>query len=221
MAGAGHEDATDLQLACLSPKKTSVGGNHSRTSTPKTDLPQVRTEVRRFEVDVSSGSKAPVFLGRGIAALPDESRWSLSNRSILKGTALVIEAVFSLKNSRTDAVALLKAWLDLILPFIQGNILNQLVFPKVQRAMSDWKPRLASALSGSLCGIVFAWLPFVVLWTEELLRDAQRRVRSLFKGVEISKDVPADLLLLKSLRPSQQTNSARARLDSSKLTNTL
>ena len=32
---------------------------------------------------------------------------------------------------------------------------------------------------------------------------------------------PAELLLLKSVRPSQQTNSTRARLDSSKLTNTL
>ena len=66
-----------------------------------------------------------------------------------------------------------------------------------------------------------AWLPFVVLWTEELLSDARRRVKSLFRSVEISKGVPAELLLLKSVPLSQQTNSARASLDSSKLTNTL
>ena len=100
-------------------------------------------------------------------------------------------------------------------------MLDQLVLPKVQRAMSDWKPRRASASSGSLHGIVFAWLPFVGLRAEELHSDGKRRVKSLFRSVEISKGVPASLLLWKSVRPSQHTSSARARLDWSKLTNTL
>ena len=85
------------------------------------------------------------------------------------------------------AVALLEAWLDLVPPFVQDNIQDQLVLPKVQRAMSDWKPRRASASSGSLHGIVFAWLPFVGLRAEELLGDAKRRVKSLFRSVEISR----------------------------------
>jgi len=99
----------------------------------------------------------------------------------------------------TPAVALFEAWLDLIPPFIQDNILDQLILPKVQRAMSDWKPKRSSA-SGSLHSIVFAWIPFVGLRVEELLGDAKRRVKSLFRSVEVSKGVPAELLLWKPVR---------------------
>jgi len=98
-------------------------------------------------------------------------------------------------------VALFEAWLDLIPPFIQDNILDQLILPKVQRAMSDWKPKRSSA-SGSLHSIVFAWIPFVGLRVEELLGDAKRRVKSLFRSVEVSKGVPAELLLWKPVRPN-------------------
>ena len=103
------------------------------------------------------------------------------------------------------AVALFEAWLNLIPPFIQDNILDQLILPKVQRAMSDWKPRRSG--SGSLHNIVFAWLPFVGLRTDELLDDAKRRVKSLFRSVEISKGVPPELLLWKSVRPHLHTES--------------
>jgi tuftelin-interacting protein 11 len=96
------------------------------------------------------------------------------------------------------AVALFEAWLDLIPPFIQDNILDQLILPKVQRAMSDWKPKRSSA-SGSLHSMVFAWLPFLGLRVEELLSDAKRRVKSLFRSVEISKGIPAELLLWKTV----------------------
>jgi tuftelin-interacting protein 11 len=94
----------------------------------------------------------------------------------------------------TPAVALFEAWLDLIPPFIQDNILDQLILPRVQRAMSDWKPKRSSA-SGSLHSIVFAWLPLVGLRAEDLLSDAKRRVKSLFRNVDISKGVPAELPL--------------------------
>ena len=104
------------------------------------------------------------------------------------------------------AVALFEAWLNLIPPFIQDNILDQLILPKVQRAMSDWKPRRSA--SGSLHSIVFAWLPFVGLRMEELLGDAKRRVKSLFRSVEISKGVPPELLLWKSVRPHLHLESS-------------
>ena len=123
------------------------------------------------------------------------------------------DGVFSNEWDATDAapaVALFEAWLDLIPPFIQDNILDQLILPKVQRAMSDWKPRRSA--SGSLHSIVFAWLPVVGLRMEELLDDAKRRVKSLFRSIEVSKGVPPELLLWKSVRP-------HLHLESSTLTN--
>ena len=125
------------------------------------------------------------------------------------------DCVLSNEWDATDAapaVTLFEAWLNLIPPFIQDNILDQLILPKVQSAMSDWKPRRSA--SGSLHSIVFAWLPFVGLRVEELLGDAKRRVKSLFRSVEISKGVPPELLLWKSVRPHPH-------LESPTLTNSL
>lgn len=114
----------------------------------------------------------------------------------------VSDSVLSNEWDATDAapaVALFEAWLDLIPPFIRDNILDQLILPKVHRAMSDWKPKRSST-SGSLHSIVFAWLPIIGLRMEELLGDAKRRVKSLFRSVEVSKGVPAELLLWKPVR---------------------
>ena len=119
------------------------------------------------------------------------------------------DCVLSNEWDATDAapaVALFEAWLDLIPPFIQDNILDQLILPKVQRAMSDWKPRRSA--SGSLHSIVFAWLPVVGLRVEELLDDAKRRVKSLFRSIEVNKGVPPELLLWKSVRPRPHRESS-------------
>ena len=87
----------------LSLKKANVGGvraSNSYSST-QTDFPQIKTDLRRFEVDISS--EAPLFLSDGVAMLLGEAfvlrvRWSLSSRpipdsSVLKATAHVLKAV--------------------------------------------------------------------------------------------------------------------------------
>ena len=78
--------------------------------------------------------------------------------------------------------------------------------------MLDWKPRHSA--SGSLHSIVFTWLPFIGLQVEELPGKAKRRVKSLFRSVEVSKGVPPELLLWKSVCPHPH-------IESSTLTNSL
>lgn len=96
------------------------------------------------------------------------------------------------------AVALYEAWYDLIPPFLQDNILDQLIIPKVQRAVAAWKPS-HSTVGGGLRGIVFPWLPHVGLRMEEYLSDARRKVRSIFKAADISRGVPEELLAWKQV----------------------
>lgn len=102
-----------------------------------------------------------------------------------------------------SAVALYEAWFDLIPPFMQDNILDQLILPKVQRAVSTWKPH-SSAGTSSLHAIVFPWLPHVGLRMEEFLGDPRRKVRNMFKAVDISRGVPEDLMAWKQIFDASQ-----------------
>lgn len=71
----GYGETIDLRpgdQVFLSLKKANmdgVRGNHSHSST-RTDFPQIKTDVRRFEVDIRS--EAPLFLGDGVAVLLGE-----------------------------------------------------------------------------------------------------------------------------------------------------
>ena len=98
----------------------------------------------------------------------------------------------------SPAVALYEAWFDLIPPFMQDNILDQLIIPKVHRAVSSWKPNSSSSTS-SLHSIVFPWLPHVGLRMEEFLGDARRKVRNMFKAIDISRGVPDELMAWKQV----------------------
>ena len=133
----------------------------------------------------------------------------LSKHSSNSRSFTVFDCVLSNEWDATDAapaVALFEAWLNFIPPFIQDNILDQLILPKVQHAMSHWQPRRSA--SGALHSIVFAWLPFVGLRMEDLLGDAKRCVKSLFRSVEVSKGVPPELLIWKSVRPHPHLESS-------------
>ena len=110
----------------------------------------------------------------------------------------------------SPAVALYEAWLDLIPPFMQDNILDQLILPKVQRAVSSWKPNSSTGTS-SLHAIVFPWLPHVGLRMEEFLGDARRKVRNMFKAVDISRGVPEDLMAWKQVSKTGMRGSTDRR----------
>lgn len=98
-------------------------------------------------------------------------------------------------------MTLYEAWYDLIPPFIQDNILDQLILPKVQRAVSAWKPASGpdAKSAPSLQSLVFPWLPHVGLRMEEFLEDTRRKVRSAFRAVDISRGIPDDLMAWKQV----------------------
>lgn len=94
------------------------------------------------------------------------------------------------------AVKLYEAWSTFLPPFIRDNVLDQLILPKIQKAVADWNPRKDSV---SLRALVFPWLPHLGLRIEEVLGDAKRKIKSLLRAWTASEEVPKDLIAWKEV----------------------
>ncbi|KAJ7714737.1 GC-rich sequence DNA-binding factor-like protein-domain-containing protein [Mycena metata] len=88
------------------------------------------------------------------------------------------------------AVKLYEAWSSFLPPFIRDNLMDQLILPKVKKAVADWNPKRAAV---SLQSIVFPWLPHLGLRMEDVLGDARRKVKSLLRSWSVGDDMPSDL----------------------------
>jgi tuftelin-interacting protein 11 len=89
------------------------------------------------------------------------------------------------------AVRLYEAWATFLPPFIRDNFLDQLILPKVSKAVADWNLRRSDV---PLKTLVFPWLPHVGLRMEEFLGDARRKIKSVLRGWDITEGVPDDLV---------------------------
>ncbi|KAI0769250.1 GC-rich sequence DNA-binding factor-like protein-domain-containing protein [Irpex lacteus] len=94
------------------------------------------------------------------------------------------------------AVRLYEAWSKYIPQFVQDNFFDQLVLPKVHKAVSDWNPRKHKV---SLQSIVFPWLPHVGLRMEDVLGDTRRKMKSVLRGWAIIEGIPKDLSVWKEI----------------------
>jgi tuftelin-interacting protein 11 len=113
----------------------------------------------------------------------------------------------------SPAVALLDTWQNLLPAFLYDNILDQLILPKLNKAIAEWKPpsRSSSANSGtekpaSLQGMVFPWLPFLGERMEEVLGEAKRKIRGMMKGWKVQDKVPDELRKWKDVSRSGHTS---------------
>lgn len=91
-------------------------------------------------------------------------------------------------NDPAPAVALVEAWRTLIPPFIYENILEQLVLPKVRRAVRDWTPQ-----GTPLHVIVLPWLPLADKRMDDIVADARRQWRSSLGKWDPFGGIPPDL----------------------------
>ena len=101
-------------------------------------------------------------------------------------------------------VQLFEAWSDILPQFIIDNILDQLILPKVQKAVSDWSTRRDKV---PLQTLVFPWLPHIGLRVEEVLGDARRKVRSLFRSWTVNEGIPRDLMAWKDVSATLRAHS--------------
>ncbi|KAJ3721075.1 GC-rich sequence DNA-binding factor-like protein-domain-containing protein [Lentinula raphanica] len=105
------------------------------------------------------------------------------------------------------ALRLYEAWSTLLPPFIRDNILDQLILPKVHKAIADWSPKQSNGEHASLQTIVFPWLPHVGLRLEEFIGDARRKVKSLLRHWVVGDDLPEGLKAWKDVFDSSDWDS--------------
>lgn len=106
----------------------------------------------------------------------------------------------------TPAVKLYEAWSTFLPPFIRDNVLDQLILPKVHKAVADWSARKDTV---SLRALVFPWLPHLGLRLEEVLGDAKRKVKSLLRAWTTDEEVPKDLKAWKEVRSCSRSLNVR------------
>lgn len=94
-------------------------------------------------------------------------------------------------------VRLYESWASLLPPFVRDNFFDQLVLPKVLKAVADWNPRRAHA---TLRAIVFPWLPHIGLRVEGVLDDARRKVKSVLRAWVVDDGMPEDLASWREVR---------------------
>ncbi|KAF8757911.1 TFP11 protein [Rhizoctonia solani] len=117
-----------------------------------------------------------------------------------------------------SALALFDGWRDLLPPFIHDNVLDQLIIPKIQKAVSEWNPKNAAQ---SLQAIVFPWLSHVGLRMEDLVGDAKRKVRSSLRGWKVGDGLPKDLIPWKDIFGTKDWDNVLLKYIVPKLSSTL
>lgn len=88
------------------------------------------------------------------------------------------------------AVALFTAWSPLLPTFVRDNVLDQLVLPKLSKAIAEWSPSALKRGGAPLHSIVFPWLEHAGPRMEGVLDEAKRRVRGWLKGWKAAEGVP-------------------------------
>lgn len=94
------------------------------------------------------------------------------------------------------AIRLYEAWANLLPGFIRDSFFDQLVLPKLQKAVADWSPRKSNV---PLHNLIFPWLPHVGLRVEEVLGDARRKLKSQMRGWTPTDGIPLDFLVWKDV----------------------
>ncbi|KAG7439779.1 TFP11-domain-containing protein [Guyanagaster necrorhizus] len=117
-----------------------------------------------------------------------------------------------------SAVKLYEAWSSFLPTFISDNFLDQLILPKVQKAVSTWRHKQDTV---TLQAIVFPWLPHVGLRLEEVIGDARRKVKNLLRSWMAGDDIPKDLIAWKDVFDSSDWDSILLKYVVPKLGSTL
>lgn len=112
-------------------------------------------------------------------------------------------------NDAAPAIALFAAWEKILPPFIRDNILDQLILPKVSKAMAEWSPKTGNA---PLHTIVFPWLPFAGIRMDNILEEAKRKLKSWLKSWRARDGVPEGFAIWKEVYSSREWDDLMIRL---------
>lgn len=90
----------------------------------------------------------------------------------------------------SPAIKLYETWASFLPAFVRDNMLDQLILPKLVKAVSEWNHKRTSV---SLQSLVFPWLPHLGLRVDSVLDDARRKVKSMLRAWVAPDGLPEDL----------------------------
>ncbi|KAF8845056.1 TFP11-domain-containing protein [Paxillus ammoniavirescens] len=93
-------------------------------------------------------------------------------------------------SNSSPAIKLYETWASFLPPFVRDNMLDQLILPKLVKAVSEWNSKRSSV---SLRSLVFPWLPHLGLRVEDVLDDARRKIKSTLRSWVATDGLPQDL----------------------------
>ncbi|KAI5479686.1 tuftelin-interacting protein 11 [Pseudohyphozyma bogoriensis] len=105
------------------------------------------------------------------------------------------------------AIAVYTSWSPLLPAFLRDNILDQLILPKVSKAIVDWSPSAARRGGASLHAIVFPWLEHAGERMDQILEEAKRKVRAWLKSWRAVDGVPSGMSVWKEAIPASDWDS--------------
>lgn len=90
----------------------------------------------------------------------------------------------------SPAIKLYETWASFLPPFVRDNMLDQLILPKLAKAVSEWNHKRSSV---PLQLLVFPWLPHLGLRVDSVLDDARRKVKSMLRTWVATDGILEDL----------------------------
>lgn len=87
------------------------------------------------------------------------------------------------------AVAFIEAWRDLLPPFMLDNVFDQLLLPKLERAVQTWTPRADVPMHV----FVLPWLTLSEARMASVVSETRRKWRSVLSAWHVSQGIPAHL----------------------------
>ncbi|KZT59459.1 TFP11-domain-containing protein [Calocera cornea HHB12733] len=115
------------------------------------------------------------------------------------------------------AILLYKTWAPLLPDFIQANILDQLVLPKLSKAVADWNWRKSVPLHS----MVFPWLEHLGLRSEQLLDDCRRKIKAVLKAWSVEDGMWTQINAWRDIFPKSEWDNMLLKLIVPKLGATL
>jgi tuftelin-interacting protein 11 len=92
------------------------------------------------------------------------------------------------------ASTLYASWAPILPLFLRDNVLDQLILPKVAKAVAEWQPHRMPNEGATLHGLIFPWLEHAGLERmDEIIGEAKRRVRHWLRVWRARDGVPVGL----------------------------
>ncbi|PPQ91459.1 hypothetical protein CVT25_013716 [Psilocybe cyanescens] len=194
----------EVVVGAIAPVMRRIVASWNPLEDPSSFLPTFRSWRRALKINEEEPvpeTKIDLYGSKTITAKPVEVERHMTPFESLLWNVWLPKVRTSINNDWSpeeprQAVKLYEAWSTFLPPFIRDNLLDQLILPKVQKAVANWNTKQAKV---SLQTIVFPWLPHVGLRMEEVVGDARRKIRNVLRNWVVDETIPTDLVAWKDV----------------------